>query len=121
MLNPVPRLTACVLALSLVAPDVIAVPRLANRPMRCALGTGARFASVALAPVAAGMIHSIDQVRQTLIHVDPVLGRRGIGSLPRYTGAGETSIHKAIYDFERLFKEGKREEALALMDELLIS
>jgi hypothetical protein len=104
----------------------------ANRPAssagsaRCAPST--LFPSEALAPVATEMIHCYDGARTGFVRqfeeVSPDLqnpGRLGAGpvgwhrQLPRYTGAGETSIHKAIRDAERLLSEGKIVEAFSLV------
>ncbi len=71
----------------------------------------APFYADALAPGAAGFIHCLDRIRSTLV-------RRSEALLPRYAGAGETSIHKAIQGAERLIQEGKRLEAMFLLDEL---
>jgi hypothetical protein len=38
--------------------------------------------------------------------------------LPRYTGAGETAIHRAMYAVKRLRNRGELEEAIALLTEL---
>lgn len=89
----------------------------------------------ALAPAAGGSCHSFDHVRANIVHQYKELlarGRRRQGgdakrrerrllayrSLPRYVGAGETSVHKAIRHAEQLLRENRKLEAMTLLDEL---
>jgi hypothetical protein len=75
-----------------------------------------RFPEQALAPAVASGIRCLDKARPLVVRgYEDVLK---MASLPRYSGAGETSIHKAIQEAERWLNEGKRPEAMALLDEL---
>jgi len=86
------------------------------------------FNEEALALKAAEMLHSFGTVRRTFqrayqrlwtgrpVHKPP---RRVV--LPRYAGAGETAIHKAIRDAERLILAGDDVTALSLLVELMAS
>jgi hypothetical protein len=65
-------------------------------------------------PATAGW-HCIDGARITLVRL---FKRLPSPILPRYTGAGDTSIHKAICDAERRLREGNRAEGVLLLIEL---
>src|SRR5260370_3910647 len=114
------RLIACVLVLCLVA-SVAAAESTCQRnvPHPRRTSCDGAFRRAALAPAAGGMIRCMDGIRRKIIASYRNSASGSFRRLPRYTGAGETSIHKAIQHVERLFQEGNLKEAFSLMAKLL--
>jgi hypothetical protein len=116
---------ACVLASS-PGDDWSSTLTLAKSPKSFAEVT---FGVEALAPVAAGMLKCLNGLRVGLVHSyeELVLASRSARSisekgargdkaeLPRYTGAGESSIHIAIREANRLLQEGQFRPALSIV------
>jgi hypothetical protein len=75
---------------------------------------GGAFDEQTLALPAAGGTNCLGKPRMDLVH-----GVENLLLLRRYTGAGETSIHKALQQAERWIQEGKFLEAILLLNELL--
>lgn len=78
-------------------------------------GANAGFTRQVLALSATGHWRCLDGDRSWLVQFYERLAPAG---LPRYAGAGNTSVHKAILEAERLIIEGKRLEGFSLLIEL---
>jgi hypothetical protein len=99
-------------------------------------GGVAAYREEALAPAAGGALNCLDQIRAgitrqyelllSMLQRNPPGGESALGEggrlpapgLPRYAGAGETSIHKAIRQAQEWLAQGKHLESMILLEEL---
>jgi len=109
------RVLTAVLMACLVSRRLHLPARLAASATGLAAVRDARFAGESLALPAGEGIRCLGPIRRQWAHTYQLTEHP---ALPRYAGAGETSIHKAIQELHHLIAQGAARQAIQLIREL---
>jgi len=110
------RLTMVLLVLPVAGRGILPVQADGRNLAADGPSTDGCFRRDALAPIAGGAIDCLDGIRAEIVHAYETVSARP--NLPRYAGAGETSIHRAIREAARLIREQQYLPAMTLLLDL---